>query len=323
MGRKINGVLGPVDTEELGYTLIHEHAYTCCDWSLRMELGSLYFEGDVLMDMAIQQLQKARAMGITTVVDGSPINLGRDTRALRRLAEVTGVNIIASSGFYHDEGAVLGYKSEDELVDLLMGDCTQGMADTDSLPGILKCAVDHKGFTSYVRKILNVTAQVSAAAKLPIFCHTIPELFQGNELMDVFDSHGIPANAVVCGHSGDSDDISYLESVLQRGCYLGIDRFGIVTTPATLLENRAETLYQLCARGWTDKLLISHDYTPYTGFFPTWPEAKGPERMDDPVNYGYFQNYVAPLLLKKGLSQEHIRKLTVDNPRRFFEDAYA
>ena len=36
---KIQSVLGPVDTSELGQVLMHEHL-TCADWSMRMNFGS-------------------------------------------------------------------------------------------------------------------------------------------------------------------------------------------------------------------------------------------------------------------------------------------
>ena len=34
----INTVLGPVSTDALGQTLMHEHI-TCADWSMRMAFG--------------------------------------------------------------------------------------------------------------------------------------------------------------------------------------------------------------------------------------------------------------------------------------------
>lgn len=322
MKKSISGVLGPISTEKLGTTLIHEHVISCCDWSMRAALGSLYFEDEVLMPFAIQKLREAKDHGIDTVVDGTPINLGRDARGIVHAARESGVNIIASSGFYHHEEAVAGFKSEEELTELLVCDCILGMQDTGALPGILKFAVDWKGFTPYVSKILRVTAAVSSRTSLPVFCHSIPELHQGPELVDLFERNGVPANAVIVGHHGDVDEIDYLESVLCRGCYLGLDRFGIEgANPATKAENRAETLFALWHRGYGDRLLIGHDYAPYNGFWPAWPALK--EQLgSDPVDYTYFGCVIAPMLKEKGLTDDDLRHLLVDNPRRFFEEAY-
>lgn len=238
---------------------------------------------------------------------------------IRRAAETVGINIIASSGFYHDENAVLLWKSEEEIYRLLYRDCTEGMGNTGSLPGILKCAVDQKGFTPYVKKVLSATARVSVELEMPIFCHTIPELQQGSALLDFLAERGVQPHMVVVGHSGDTDDLDYLETLFKCGCYVGFDRFGIETSSsATSVSRRAETLGQMCKRGWTGRILVSHDYAPYTGFFPDWDECKKSAHLENPVDYTYFQNIVVPLLLEKGITGQDIRTITVENPRRFF-----
>ncbi len=324
MGRELNGVLGPIRTEDLGYTLIHEHVVTCCDWSLRMTLGSLYFEEEAMMEMALKQLKKAKSTGISTIVDGTPLNLGRDIRLIRKAAELSGVNVLASSGFYHQPNPILATKPAGQLTDLLLRDCGEGMTGTDIKPAILKAAVDYMGFTDYIEKLLNVVGAVSAKLSLPVFCHTIPELRQGSEMLDIFESCGVPPSAVIAGHSGDVDDIDYLISILKRGCYLGMDRFGIQTaTPGTSLERRCWTIAELCSRGWGDKLLIGHDYAVYSGFFESWEDSLRPEFLEKDVEWTYYERRAVPILRAAGLGPEELHKLVVDNPRRFFEQAYA
>lgn len=322
--KMVPGVLGPIPVEDLGETLIHEHVVTCCDWSMRMALGKLYFDDAVIMEQAVVALKKARQQGITTIVDGTPINLGRDIRMIQEAARRSGVNVIASSGFYHQEEAIAGFKSEDELTELVYRDCTEGMADTDALPGILKCAVDAKGFTPYVEKILRVTARVSVKARLPVFCHTVPEIRPGEQLLDLFAAYGVPMNAVIVGHCGDTDDLDYLERVLRRGCYIGLDRFGITgSNPATTLEHRTRNLAELCRRGWGKQLLVSHDYAPYTGFWPDWDTVRKPGYFENLPDYTYFKTETVPCLKALGMDSADIQALTVENPRRFFENAYS
>ena len=94
----IQGVLGPIDTAELGQTLMHEHI-TCADWSMRMNFGARFFEFDQVAEIAAGQLGKAKALGVRTVVDGTPVNLGRDIRLIREVARRTGLNFIASTGY--------------------------------------------------------------------------------------------------------------------------------------------------------------------------------------------------------------------------------
>ena len=317
---KIPTVTGPMDSGELGYTLIHEHAVTCCDWSMRMCLRGQFCQEDRLLEMAVTQLKKAKAAGVDTIVDGTPINLGRDIRLIRRASELSGVRIVVSSGFYHQEDPWLAWKPRDEIYGYLDYECGHGLEATDILPGIMKCAVDHLGLTDYIVKMLGITADVAREHHLPIFCHTIPELRHGGAMLDVMADHGVPLSSVIAGHSGDVDDMDYLESLLERGCYLGMDRFGTVTaTPGTALERRVDTILRLCGDGWADRLLVSHDYAPYTGFLPDWKTSSTDEALEKPVNFTYFEKFAAPLLLERGLSEKTLHKLTHENPKRFFE----
>lgn len=314
-------VTGMLDSSRLGYTLIHEHAVTCCDWSMRMCLKGQFCDNQRLLEMAVTQLKKAKAAGIDTIVDGTPINLGRDIPMIRKAAELSGVNVIVSSGFYHQQDPWLEWKPYEEILGYLDYECANGLEETGILPGIMKCAVDHRGMTDYIVKMLGITADCAAKHSLPVFCHTIPELKHGNAMLDIMEAHGVPLRTVVAGHSGDVDDIDYLESLLDRGCYLGLDRFGTVTvTPGTTLERRTDTILRLCEDGWADRLLVSHDYAPYTGFLPSWQEASSDEALENPVDFTYFEKYAVPMLLEKGLPMETIRKLTHENPRRFFEE---
>lgn len=107
---QIPTVTGMIDTAELGYTLIHEHTVTCCDWSLRMCLRNQFCNDRRLLEMAVTQLKRAKAAGIDTIVDGTPINLGRDIRMIRAASQASGVNIIVSSGFYHQRDPWLDWK---------------------------------------------------------------------------------------------------------------------------------------------------------------------------------------------------------------------
>lgn len=321
---RIPTVTGQIDSSALGYTLIHEHAVTCCDWSLRMCLKNQFCNDQRLLEMAVTQLKKAKAAGIDTIVDGTPINLGRDIRMIRAASQASGVNIIASSGFYHQQDPWLDWKPAEELLGYLDYECTNGLEELPVFPGIMKCAVDQPGITDYIEKMLGVTADCAAKHRLPVFCHTIPELHHGNAMLEIMADHGVPMKAVIAGHSGDVDDLDYLESLLDRGCYLGMDRFGIVTkTPGTTLENRCRTIARLCKDGFADRLLISHDYVPYAGFLPDWKTASREKELEKPVSFTYFEYHAVPVLRELGLSEETLRKLKIDNPRAFFENAFA
>ena len=314
---KIHGVLGPLDTAALGQTLMHEHI-TCADWSMRMNFGSCFFEFDQVAAMAAAQLKKAKALGVTTMVDGTPINLGRDIRLIREVAQRAEINIIASSGFYYQEEPWLAFREEEQLFDLLMEECTNGISGTDSRPGILKAGVGHAGVTPLLHKVLSATGRVAKETGLPLFCHHDPSIRSGGEILDLLASCGVPAHRVILGHSGDTTDLAYLEEMLQRGCYLGMDRFGFCDRDLGL-EPRCDVIAALCASGWADKLLLSHDLATYLAFWASWETTKNSDWLNLEEDFTVIHRRVLPALEARGVSQEQLRQMLVNNPRSFFE----
>lgn len=184
----IQGVLGPIDTAELGQTLMHEHI-TCADWSMRMNFGTRFFEFDQVAEIAAGQLGKAKALGVCTVVDGTPVNLGRDIRLIREVARRTGLNFIASTGFYYQEEPWLYFRDEEEIYDLLMGDCADGISGTGSKPGILKAGVGRGGLTPLLQKVLHATGRVAKETGLPLFCHHDPSTAAGGAILDLLAAY--------------------------------------------------------------------------------------------------------------------------------------
>lgn len=88
---------GPIETADFGQTLFHEHIVTA-DWSMRMAFGDQFYDHDVVADRAVEHFTRARDCGVRTVVDGTPVNMGRDVQLVHEVAERTGLNFIVSSG---------------------------------------------------------------------------------------------------------------------------------------------------------------------------------------------------------------------------------
>lgn len=312
---KLQSVLGPVDSEELGQTLAHEHI-ACMDWSMRMNFGLKYFDYDWVVETGVAMLKKAREeWGIQTVVDGTPINLGRDVNLLAEVSRGSGVNIIASSGFYYQEEPCLIGRSAEEIDDWLDQECTEGIDKTHILPGILKSAVGGDGITPMIKNVLTGVGRVAARRKLPIFCHHDVKVRSGIDILDIFENAQVDLSRVIVGHSGDTDDLDYLLSMLGRGCFLGMDRFAYCD--ATLsMEKRILVLLDLFKRGYGKQLILSHDYGVYMGFEGTMDDVKKRSHGNQEADYTLIHQKVLPALRSGGLTQQDIHLLMVDNPRR-------
>jgi phosphotriesterase-related protein len=118
---------------------------------------------------------------------------------------------------------------------------------------------------------------------------------------------------VIIGHSGDTTDLQYLEEVISSGSYLGMDRFGIdVLLP---FEDRVNTVAKLCQMGHADKMVLSQDASC---FIDALPEAQIPVLLPN-WHYLHIHNDVIPALKERGVTDDQVHTMLVDNPRRIFE----
>lgn len=312
---KIPSVTGEIAPEALGCTLIHEHV-TCADWSLRRAFGETVFDRRGVVDTAVRQYRDMRErFGLTTVVDGSPINLGRDIELLREISAMSGVRILFCTGFFFIEQPQLLMRSVSELAGLLLYEHENGAEGTGLRPAMLKCALTPAGVTPLMEKVLAATAQVSAETGMPIFCHTNAQLRQGTEAMEIFLKNGADPQRIVMGHSGDTNDIDYLSSLLDTGCFLGMDRFGICEETNSM-ENRVATMLALRQKGAVGRMLLSTDRPVFGGFGAACDENNAPDVTD---HYADVFARAIPLLKEGGMSEFEIHQMLVENPRMLFE----
>jgi phosphotriesterase-related protein len=308
---KINGVLGPIDTRDLGFTLMHEHILVA-NRAMR-HCFSGYVDEDELTRKAIREVGSARERGVRTMVDLTAINLGRDIHVIREVAEKTGMQLIAATGFYWTEEPWMDAWDAEALAEYLIREISEGIEGTGSRAGVLKCATDRLGVTPFNRKLLQATARAHRLTGVPISTHTAVSNRSGLAQQDVFEECGVDLGRVVIGHCGDSEDISYLESILTRGSTIGMDRNGIELILPT--KQRVATIAELCRRGWAGQMVLSHDASCFIDWFP----EQLIENMASNWNYRHVSDEVIPALCESGVSDEQIREMTVDNPRRIFE----
>jgi phosphotriesterase-related protein len=303
---RINGVLGPIEADDLGFTLMHEHILIA-NWSMRQAFDD-WVDLEDHARKATAEVTSARDLGVRTIVDLTPINLGRDIHVIREVAERAGAQIIAATGFYFHDEPWLGGWEVDRLVEYLLRDIEVGIQGTDSKAGIIKAATAEAGVTAINRKTLQVAARLHEASGVPISTHTTPQDRNGLAQQDVFEEEGVDLSRVVIGHCGDTTDLEYLETILRRGSTIGMDRFGLdMIMP---MKERVVTIAQLCERGWADRMVLSHDACCHIDFFP--PGTPMPPKW----NYRHICEDVIPALRKEGVSEEHIRRMTVDTPLR-------
>ena len=80
-------------------------------------------------------VKTALERGVRTLVDLTPVNLGRDIDVIRRVAERSGAQIIAATGFYWHEEPWMEAWPVEKLADYLIRDIEQGIEGTAARAG--------------------------------------------------------------------------------------------------------------------------------------------------------------------------------------------
>jgi phosphotriesterase-related protein len=313
----VETVQGAVDADELGVVLIHEHV-RFRDEAVVVEWPDRYDE-QAEMDAALEAVNAARDRGVQTIVDPTAMFGGRDVRFMARVAEQTGVRLVACTGIYSYD--YLPHYFENRDVDVMaehfVADITRGVQGTDIKAAFLKCAADAPGVTEHVEKIHRAVARASVQTGASIMAHSMPAVGTGPRQVEIFEQEGVDMARVQIAHCGDTDDVSYIEGLLERGVYVGLDRYGLeMFLP---IDKRNATTAELLRRGHAERLMISQDFCATIDWFP-------PEAAEVFESQGAIRNWsmtlvfdeVVPALREQGVFDDEVfQTIFVENPKRW------
>ena len=317
---QVNTVRGPVDAQDLGPTLMHEHVFV-----LSPEVASNWPTGwdrQARVAQAVQRLGELHQAGIGTIVDLTVVGLGRDIELVQEVADQVDLHIVVATGLYtyNDLPHYFDYRSAqfrpggvDILDEYFLHDIENGIAGTGVRPGILKCATDEEGLTPGVERVLRAVARVHRQTGLPISTHTHARSRRGLDQQRVFTEEGVDLSRVVIGHSGDSTDLTYLEELLRAGSTLGMDRFGVDAYCPT--ETRVDTVIRLCQAGWADRMVLSHDANCHVDWFDEDFIAQAQPNW----HLLHISRDVLPMMRAGGLSEKDIETMMETAPRRILD----
>jgi phosphotriesterase-related protein len=313
---QVQTVTGPVDADELGLTLIHEHfrgrdEATVIQWPHLSDEEALYAE-------ALEQARAVQGHDVKTVVEPTAMMLGRDIPFLVRLAQETGLQIVPCTGIYtYDHLPInLTTRDADYLADLFVHDIEQGIQGTDARAAFIKIAADEPGVNENIEKIHRAAARASLRTGAPIMAHSRPASNTGPRQVEVLLEEGVAPEKIQIAHTGDSADLDYIEGLLQTGVYIGMDRYGIeMYLP---MEQRNATVTALLERGYADRMFLSQDVVVALDWFP-------PEMEEQLIAGGAVKDWsmtllfeqVIPTLREQGMTDEQLDTMMVQNPKRW------
>lgn len=313
---------GPVDTTQLGTVLMHEHVFNLTAEIQMVHPGFNGWNPDVEIPKAQRTLRQVKDAGIDTLVELSPIGLGRSLELIRRASEGSGLIMVLATGLYtydvlprpwHFVGPGTLLDGEEPLDDLMRADLRDGIEGSGVKPGILKCAIDAAGLTDHVERVVRSVCRIHKETGTPICIHTSAPHERGRDALRILGEEEIDPKRVMLAHCGDSADLDYLEELAASGVLLGMDRFGLdILLP---FEERVGTVAAMCERGHADKMILSQDASCFTDWFA--PGLR--EQMTPNWHYLHVVKDVIPALRDRGVSDAQIDQMMRENPRVFFE----
>lgn len=258
----VNTVTGTVEASALGVTDAHEHIF----------LRSPFLPGDEFQDLdkMSDEVAAVAASGIQTVVDLTPLGLGRAPERTRQLSERTGVNIVLATGIHRTAHYPAGHwvydLTADELKAILLKDLLEGIDDRDwQTPfrrptsiraGIVKLGVTYQHFHPAERTWLALGAQAALEASVPVAVH-LEIGTMAHEVLDLFETEGLPPAQVMLAHLDRNPDIELHAEIAARGAFIAYDSVGKIKyhSDAAILE----AIEAMASRGYSASLLLGTD----------------------------------------------------------------
>jgi len=321
---KINSVSGPISTEQLGITLMHEHfVFGYPGW--QADTAAPPYEREVTLKRCLNAMSTLKAYGVKTVVDATPNDGGRDPQLLKQISETSGINVICATGLYFEAyggSAYFRFRSDfadttSEIYETFMKDITQGIGNTGIKAGVLKVATGNGAISAYEERVLKAAARTQKETGVPIITHTEAGTM-GPEQADILISEGVDPKRIMIGHMCGNANLQYHVAVLQKGVYIAFDRLGIeIFLPDTL---RRACLVGLIGIGFVDQIMLSQDYVPqFLGRPMVVPDFVLP-LLSNWSHTHIFKN-VIPDLKQAGITEDQVQTMLVGNPLRLFAGA--
>ena len=338
---KVLTVLGPVEPEELGVTLTHEHLLIDCtcrvteapeasnrafrDAPVTMEslhhlpeLIAYSIDNMRLLDesVAIEEVLRYKYAGGQSLVDTTSISIARDPLALARISRATGLNVVMGGSYYipASHPPDMHERTEDSIAEQIVGDVTVGVGDTGVRSGVIGEVGNEGTPTENQFKILRASARAHVETGAPITIHPFSHPGGRMEIVETLVGAGADPTQIIMGHSDSFNEPGELRALAQTGCYIEIDIFGWEDSSRAQRtkgsnfvndEQRIDSVELLVGEGHLEQVLISQDVCMKWMY----------------VRYGghgfaHLMENIVPRMKRRGLTDEQVRTIMVDNPAR-------
>lgn len=334
----VQGVCGELSREDLGVVTTHEHVLLDLTafyqelpvpgiedpatqkvemWNLGILSRDCYALKDNLLlddeDVAIDELNRFKEAGGDTVVDASLPGIGRNPKALARIAKATGLNIIMGTGFYVGEThpAELATMTDEQVGDLMVKELVEGV------DGIRAGYIGEIGiseiFDDKERKVLRAAAVAQKKTGVAINVHINPWTVNGLEAADILLNAGVEPQRICISHIDVENREEYIYELLKKGVYVEFDNFGKEYYIRREVRNsgyglfvhdtdRVKLLKKMIDDGYLRQILLSCDLC-----------LKNLMHKYGGWGYDHLLTNIVPMMQDEGITDEQISILLKDN----------
>jgi len=298
-------VNGPVDAEDMGITLSHEHIVA--DLIGADKVNKSRYNQDEVYNVIFPLLEKAKEFGCQTLVECTPPYMARDPELAKRLSAATGLHILMSTGY----SAMLGNRylppyvfteSEDQLAERLVEEWKAGMDDTGIKPGIIKITFDFGTLPDLHKKIARAAARAHLRTGLTIASHTMGAV-SAFEQMAILKEEGVDPSAFIWVHTQVEKDTNTHSEAARAGAWVSFD-----VLSRDKVEDYVAFIANMKSANLLDHVLLSHDSLYWVG------QSGGGDRL----TYTRLFEELLPALKESDFTEDEIQQMLVTNPKNAF-----
>jgi phosphotriesterase-related protein len=287
------------DVAEIGGRILaHEHLQI----DLSAQKGPANKVGAAEEAAVVEDLCKAKALGLAAITDLSAPGWGRDPVALRRISEAAGVHVVCAAGYYWDPFPEIALRSTvEEIRDAMIAEIETGTDGTDIRCGVIKVGTAREP-SEPAERLFRAAAAASRATGAAVITHT-SSVDQAAWHIHVLEGAGMDMSHAVISHMGAAKDVSTLVEVARSGAFMGIDKVSFPKGPTNV--ELADLVRDACGRGLERQLVLSSDVARRT-------------MLSRYGGRGYatvFRDFI-PMLEERGIPAATIETMLRDNPAR-------
>ena len=301
---QVQTVLGPVAPGDLGFTLPHEHT-KCSLWWIENRWDYWELIGDE--PRMNEELAAYQALGGGTLVDVTPIGIGRDLTRLARLSQATGLHIVAGAGWYRQAYYPAEARIDRRSIDDLADEIVQEFVGGPVRPGIIgEIGTDKPWVTAQEERVFRAAARAALRTGASVTTHAV-QSDVGLAQLTILEDEGLDPARIVIGHCDSHPRIEHWREIVRRGAHVEADFLGMSFTP---LERAGEPkvvdlISTLLNEGFEKQILLSQDVCHDSQLASYGGNG-----------YTYLQKSFLPRLVEAGVNAATIKTITVENPAR-------